>query len=136
MVAAALDGGATLYSCVEKELPLPLCWKPARALAKLCHARQAVPFVVDEWEVALAASADGVACAADMAPPVDLRAPLGPDVLLVFLAHNAALRPGDYRWWCGSFVTGTVRCPPGDGRDDACRDGGGEHSGGGHEGRY
>lgn len=112
-VACALEGGATCVQLREKELDDGTFLEEAREMKKLC-ARYHVPFIInDNVEVALACGADGIHVGQSDMEARDVRALIGPDVILGVSAQTveqalAAERAGaDYLGVGAVFATTT-----------------------------
>lgn len=112
-VACALEGGATCVQLREKELDDGTFLEEAREMKKLC-ARYQVPFIInDNVEVALACGADGIHVGQSDMAARDVRALIGPDVILGVSAQTvdqalAAERAGaDYLGVGAVFATTT-----------------------------
>lgn len=82
VVAAAVRGGATMVQLREKKCDTRDFVELARALKKLLAPRGVPLLINDRVDVALASGADGVHVGQSDMRPADVRALMGPDVLL------------------------------------------------------
>lgn len=87
-VEAALQGGATCVQLREKHLDRETFLQEARDLVQLCH-RYGVPFIVnDEVEIAVECGADGVHVGQEDMKASDVRAKVGPQMMIGVSAHT------------------------------------------------
>lgn len=87
-VEAALRGGATCVQLREKELDQETFLAEAMELAALCR-RYGVPFIVnDNVDIAIACHADGVHVGQEDMKAADVRAKVGPDMIIGVSAHT------------------------------------------------
>ena len=87
-VEAALQGGATCVQLREKYLDRETFLQEARDLVQLCH-RYGVPFIVnDEVEIAVECGADGVHVGQEDMKAADVRAKVGPQMMIGVSAHT------------------------------------------------
>ena len=87
-VEAALQGGATCVQLREKYLDRETFLQEARDLVQLCH-RYGVPFIVnDEVEIAVECAADGVHVGQEDMKAADVRAKVGPQMMIGVSAHT------------------------------------------------
>src|SRR5699024_1921394 len=87
-VEAALQGGATCVQLREKHLERETFLQEARDLVQLCH-RYGVPFIVnDEVDIAVECGADGVHVGQEDMKAADVRAKVGPQMMIGVSAHT------------------------------------------------
>ena len=87
-VEAALRGGATCVQLREKDLDEETFLAEAMELAALCR-RYGVPFIVnDNVDIAIACHADGVHVGQEDMKAADVRAKVGPDMIIGVSAHS------------------------------------------------
>lgn len=87
-VEAALQGGATCVQLREKYLDRETFLQEARDLVQLCH-RYGVPFIVnDEVDIAVECRADGVHVGQEDMKAADVRAKVGPQMMIGVSAHT------------------------------------------------
>lgn len=87
-VEAALQGGATCVQLREKYLDRETFLQEARDLVQLCH-RYGVPFIVnDEVDIAVECGADGVHVGQEDMKAADVRAKVGPQMMIGVSAHT------------------------------------------------
>ena len=87
-VEAALQGGATCVQLREKHLDRETFLQEARDLVQLCH-RYGVPFIVnDEVDIAVECGADGVHVGQEDMKAADVRAKVGPQMMIGVSAHT------------------------------------------------
>ncbi len=87
-VEAALKNGATCVQLREKELPEEAFLQEAIEMAKLCKSYN-VPFIVnDNVDIAIKSGADGVHVGQDDMAAMDVRAKVGPDMIIGVSAHT------------------------------------------------
>ena len=87
-VEAALQGGATCVQLREKHLDRETFLQEARDLVQLCH-RYGVPFIVnDEVNIAVECGADGVHVGQEDMKAADVRAKVGPQMMIGVSAHT------------------------------------------------
>ncbi len=102
LVADLLDAGVGAVQLRDKSLPPGDQVQPARRLQRLCRAKDALFFVNDHVDVALAVSADGVHLGQNDRSLREARLLLGPDALIgatvrtVEQAEAAAAQGADY----------------------------------------
>ena len=89
-VEAALEGGATCVQLREKTLDDAEFLEEAFRVRDLCRARRVPFFVNDNVGVALAVGADGVHVGQDDMPVAEVRALVGPDMLIGVSAQTVA----------------------------------------------
>lgn len=87
-IAAVLDGGARLLQYRDKSSPTEQRRRIAEQVLPLCVAR-GVPLIInDDWALARAIGADGVHLGRDDAALAEVRAALGPAVILGATCHD------------------------------------------------
>lgn len=87
-VETALQGGATCVQLREKHLDRETFLQEARDLVQLCH-RYGVPFIVnDEVDIAVECGADGVHVGQEDMKAADVRAKVGPQMMIGVSAHT------------------------------------------------
>ena len=89
-VEAALRGGATCVQLREKDLDGESFLEEAMELAALCK-RYGVPFFVnDNVDIAVACHADGIHVGQEDMKAADVRAKVGPDMMIGVSVHSVA----------------------------------------------
>lgn len=102
VLPAAIAGGVDVVQLREKQMPERELLAAAREAGEICR-REGALLVVNDWpQVALACGADGVHVGQDDMPPGDVRAIVGPQLLVGLSTHApheidaAAGEPVDY----------------------------------------
>jgi thiamine-phosphate pyrophosphorylase len=91
-VAQAIDGGAVMIQYREKQLSREERLPEARALARLCRARDIPLLINDDTELAAACGADGVHLGREDIPPDQARRRLGPRAIIGVSCYNQLQR--------------------------------------------
>jgi len=97
IVGAALRGGVDMVQLREKDADDEAVLRAAARFRRLCDEHDALFWMNDRADLALAASADGVHVGQDDAPVAEVRDQVGPDILIGISTHSpeqldAALR--------------------------------------------
>ena len=90
VLAPALEGGVDIVQLREKELPDDEVVAAGRRFAALCRERGALLIVNDRPDLALACGADGVHVGQDDEAPAEVRAKVGPDLVVGVSTHTPA----------------------------------------------
>src|SRR3954447_6807348 len=90
VVPAALQGGVDVVQLREKDAPDEEVVACGRWLRELCDEHDALLVVNDRPDLALACDADGVHVGQDDEPVADVRAAVGPQVLIGLSTHSPA----------------------------------------------
>ena len=90
VLAPALQGGVHIVQLREKELPDEELVAAGRRFAELCREHGALLIVNDRPDLALACGADGVHVGQDDEPLADVRAKVGPDLVVGISTHTPA----------------------------------------------
>jgi thiamine-phosphate pyrophosphorylase len=88
LLAAALRGGADMVQLRDKSASEDDLLAAARTFRAVCDEHEALFWVNDRPELALACAADGVHVGQDDAPVADVREQVGPDVLIGLSTHS------------------------------------------------
>jgi len=89
MVAQAIAGGARIIQYRDKTASKPTQRQTARALARLCHSRDALFFVNDDPDIAKFSHADGVHIGQGDATLAEARRLLGPEKWIGVSCHDS-----------------------------------------------